>query len=92
MATIILNLMINLITLATNMPNLMIIIMIITIQCYKEHKGRLEYKHKVVDRHRIRWQDGDWTDDSDQMILIMDSICDNKGQVGDRNAESVDRL
>ena len=47
-----------------------------------EHKGHLEFKHKVFDMHRGRWEVGDWTDDSDQMILIMDSICDNDGQVG----------
>ncbi|CAC5424616.1 unnamed protein product [Mytilus coruscus] len=48
----------------------------------KMHYGKvakeLEYRHKqiVCDFHRSRWQEGDWTDDSDQMILIMRSLID----------------
>ena len=36
-------------------------------------------KHK--DRHRGKFDTGDWTDDSDQMILILLSLIDNKGKV-----------
>lgn len=36
---------------------------------------------KVPDPHRIRWQIGDWTDDSDQMILILESLTEDKGNV-----------
>ena len=31
--------------------------------------------------HRNRWEIGDWTDDSDQMILIIESILANDGKV-----------
>ncbi|XP_052082880.1 ADP-ribosylarginine hydrolase Tri1-like [Mytilus californianus] len=53
----------------------------------KEHYGpvakKLEYSHKslVDDDHRIRWEEGDWTDDSDQMVLIMRSLVDCGGKV-----------
>ena len=52
------------------------------MQYYKKHAdaGGLEYEHKVPDMHRVRWENGDWTDDSDQMLLIMDSLHD-KGNV-----------
>ena len=38
---------------------------------------------KVPDMHRSRWKDGDWTDDTDQMILIMISLIENNGKVSD---------
>ncbi|XP_064639250.1 uncharacterized protein YegU-like [Lineus longissimus] len=41
---------------------------------------KLEYEQKVPDMHRQRWETGDWTDDSDQMILIMQSLRDNDGK------------
>lgn len=43
----------------------------------------LEYEHKDIanDMHRMRWKTGDWTDDSDQMILIMQSLVDHNGEV-----------
>ncbi|VDI46414.1 Hypothetical predicted protein [Mytilus galloprovincialis] len=43
----------------------------------------LEYKHKDLckDAHRLSWKEGDWTDDSDQMILIMRSLVDCNGKV-----------
>ena len=31
--------------------------------------------------HRMRWEEGDWTADSDQMILILDSILAMNGEV-----------
>ena len=45
---------------------------------YKGLRGRLEYDLCVADNHRSRWQVGDWTDDSDQMILIMQTVSDKK--------------
>ncbi|XP_022343575.2 ADP-ribosylarginine hydrolase Tri1-like [Crassostrea virginica] len=50
---------------------------------YGSVKKTLEYQHKVIvsDFHRSRWEEGDWTDDSDQMLLILMSITDNKGKV-----------
>ena len=36
---------------------------------------------KSDDSHRIRWVQGDWTDDSDQMILIMQTLLERNGQV-----------
>ncbi|XP_062607355.1 ADP-ribosylarginine hydrolase Tri1-like [Saccostrea cucullata] len=52
-------------------------------QYYGTLKKNLEYQHKVIvgDFHRTRWKEGDWTDDSDQMILILQSITDNNGEV-----------
>ncbi|CAC5424622.1 unnamed protein product [Mytilus coruscus] len=53
----------------------------------KEHYGSvakiLEYEHKQLckDAHRLSWKEGDWTDDSDQMILIMRSLVDCDGKV-----------
>ena len=36
---------------------------------------------KMLDIHRGRFKEGDWTDDTDQMILIMQSITDQEGKV-----------
>lgn len=47
-------------------------------QNYKEKE--LEYRMKVPDFHRSRWDTGDWTDDSDQMLLILRSLLDHGGQ------------
>ncbi|XP_028414474.1 uncharacterized protein LOC114537610 [Dendronephthya gigantea] len=40
----------------------------------------LEYNMKSDDGHRIRWVQGDWTDDSDQMILILQTLLEGNGQ------------
>lgn len=48
---------------------------------YGKKPKMLLYSQKVPDFHRGRWKDGDWTDDTDQMILILHSILFNKGQV-----------
>lgn len=48
---------------------------------YYGHLAELEYEHKVQDMHRARWDNGDWTDDTDQMILIMLSIIEQNGTV-----------
>lgn len=48
---------------------------------YGKKPKQLSYSQKVPDMHRSRWQAGDWTDDSDQMILILQGILYNRGQV-----------
>lgn len=40
----------------------------------------LEYNQKRNDGHRRNWKNGDWTDDSDQMILILRTLVDNGGK------------
>lgn len=41
----------------------------------------LTFDQKVPDNHRKAWQHADWTDDTDQMILIIDSILETKNHV-----------
>ena len=36
--------------------------------------GISDYSQIVQDEHRRRWQKGDWTDDTDMMLCILDSI------------------
>ncbi|MDH8702629.1 ADP-ribosylglycohydrolase [Dysgonomonadaceae bacterium PH5-43] len=36
------------------------------------------YDDIIQDRHRSLWQKGAWTDDTDQMLCILDSIIENK--------------
>ncbi|XP_034039930.1 ADP-ribosylarginine hydrolase Tri1-like [Thalassophryne amazonica] len=58
---------------------------------YKKHK-KLEYVHKVGDFHRCRWETGDWTDDSDQMILILLSSTSKCGEIDPKDfAQRLDR-
>lgn len=52
---------------------------------YKKYRGRLEYKHRVSTPHQSRWVQADWTDDSDQMFLIMKSLVEHQGQVSHYN-------
>lgn len=40
--------------------------------------GILSYSDIIRDRHRSRWKVGDWTDDTDQMICILDSILEQE--------------
>lgn len=47
----------------------------------EKKKPQLEYDMKNHDFHRSRWETGDWTDDSDQMILILLSLLDNNGKM-----------
>ncbi|XP_033106592.1 uncharacterized protein LOC117108617 isoform X2 [Anneissia japonica] len=54
-------------------------------QAAKEYPNKpLEYSSKTLIpkqfRHQHRFPVADWTDDSDQMILIMQSLTDNKGK------------
>ena len=46
--------------------------------CYPN--GLSDYKQIVQDKHRSRWEIGDWTDDTDQFLCICDSII-NSGEV-----------
>uniref|UniRef100_A0A0B7BD36 ADP-ribosylglycohydrolase n=1 Tax=Arion vulgaris TaxID=1028688 RepID=A0A0B7BD36_9EUPU len=48
---------------------------------YGNKPRNLEYSQKVPDFHRSRWAEGDWTDDSDHMFVILQSILYNKGEV-----------
>ena len=45
----------------------------------------LEYNQKVDDRHRCNWEFGDWTDDSDQMILILRTLVENNGKFDEKD-------
>lgn len=40
--------------------------------------GITGYQDIISDRHRNLWQKGAWTDDTDQMLCILDSILENK--------------
>lgn len=40
--------------------------------------GLHDYAQVIQDSHRRRWQTGDWTDDTDQMLCILDSILANQ--------------
>lgn len=40
--------------------------------------GLKYYREIVQDRHRRRWKIGDWTDDTDQMLCILDSLIENR--------------
>ena len=40
--------------------------------------GIRSYDDIIQDRHRSLWQKGTWTDDTDQMLCILDSIIENK--------------
>jgi ADP-ribosylglycohydrolase len=49
-------------------------------QVAKYYKNKeFKYDNMVQDGHRSRWVTGDWTDDSDQMILILRDIIENNG-------------
>ena len=40
---------------------------------------RLQDYHQIIqDKHRSRWKRGEWTDDTDQMLCIIDSILSTK--------------
>ena len=54
------------------------------------YTSRITYDHFLADRHRSRWMDadfrcGDWTDDTDQTLLILDSLVANNGKVNVRD-------
>lgn len=37
-------------------------------------RGLNDYDQIIQDRHRRRWKEGSWTDDTDQMLCILDSL------------------
>jgi len=44
-------------------------------------KGVHDYGQMLRDRHRSKWQPGEWTDDTDQFLCLLDSQLDNGGWV-----------
>ncbi|KAJ6249726.1 hypothetical protein M0813_16800 [Anaeramoeba flamelloides] len=50
--------------------------------------GAFYYENIITDNLRSRWENGDWTDDADQMILIILSILDNQGLIKPRDFAS----
>ncbi|KAJ6241374.1 hypothetical protein M0813_23161 [Anaeramoeba flamelloides] len=50
------------------------------VRVYYDHM-QISLEELVRDSHRSRWMRGDWTDDSDQMILILQSIIENNGKI-----------
>lgn len=36
--------------------------------------GLTEYNQIIQDKHRSRWKNGEWTDDTDQMLCVLDSM------------------
>lgn len=42
-------------------------------------QGVSSYQDIIQDRHRSLWQKGAWTDDTDMMLCILESIINNKG-------------
>jgi ADP-ribosylglycohydrolase len=48
---------------------------------YYGKNGPEDYTDIVQDFHRSRWQLGDWTDDTDQLLLILQVIVEGNGMV-----------
>ncbi|KAL5015164.1 hypothetical protein ScPMuIL_009434 [Solemya velum] len=50
---------------------------------YKEVLSKMELVHKKIcpDNHRNRWRAGDWTDKTDQAVLIFHNLLHNFGEV-----------
>ena len=46
---------------------------------YHDIERGFDMKHYVVDQHRANFESGDWTDDTDQAILILDNLVQNRG-------------
>lgn len=46
--------------------------------------GFSDYSQMISDKHRSRWQKGEWTDDTDQMLCILESIIRN-GRVDEKD-------
>lgn len=45
----------------------------------------LSFEDCLRDRHRCKWESGDYTDDTDQLICILQSVLANKGRVDERD-------
>jgi len=41
----------------------------------------IEFPNFIRNAHNSRWEVGDWTDDTDQLILILETIVENNGEV-----------
>lgn len=41
--------------------------------------GLTHYEQIIEDSHRVRWKKGSWTDDTDQMTMILDSLLETGG-------------
>ncbi|KYQ92396.1 hypothetical protein DLAC_06368 [Tieghemostelium lacteum] len=50
-------------------------------QLYADENTMIPFPDFYPNRHNMRWTKGDWTDDSDQMILIMQMFISTGGQV-----------
>lgn len=48
------------------------------VRKYYPH-GLNDYSQIIQDYHRSRWEKGSWTDDTDMMLCIAESIVKNKG-------------
>lgn len=48
---------------------------------WKYHHGLQHYKQIYQDRHRKRWEIGDWTDNTDMMLCIADAVIEDKGLI-----------
>lgn len=46
---------------------------------WKYPHGLQHNKQIYQDRHRKRWEIGDWTDDTDMMLCIADAVIEDKG-------------
>ena len=46
---------------------------------WKYPNGIRHYSQIFQDRHRKRWEIGDWTDDTDMMLCIADAVIEDKG-------------
>lgn len=46
---------------------------------WKYPNGLQHYNQIYQDRHRKRWEIGDWTDDTDMMLCIADAVIEDKG-------------
>ena len=46
---------------------------------WKYPNGIQHYGQIVQDRHRKRWEIGDWTDDTDMMLCIAEAVIEDKG-------------
>lgn len=51
-----------------------------TLEDISKHypQGLTEYSQIIQDRHRSRWRQGDWTDDTDMMLCIANAIIQDK--------------
>ena len=46
---------------------------------WKYPNGIRHYGQIFQDRHRKRWEIGDWTDDTDMMLCIAEAVIEDKG-------------